>query len=317
MSTLSERDLGPNRSELAPAMGTWSGVRAAGLRWSPGPGRGARGPAGLRPAGTAGLRPRTEPGTERHAAGGRRGGTAHRPAGALPDPVLRIELMDINNYGSDASPSLLPSKVGETKYTLMQTLSAVGQARSAARRRHRRRQAGRCAQGRHLGRTGRAHQGHLRRVLPGRRQRTPGASRCCELMARLEQVAQARYAGGLVGQSDAIRAQLEQTAMRAELIALDSEKRQIRAMLNGLLARDGTAPLADPQALRPLPPLTTADAASLAERARARNPQIAGRTGPPGRRAEEPRAHAAQPLPRPHRSACRRRRWARASPPGA
>ena len=30
------------------------------------------------------------------------------PAGALPDPVLRVELMNINNYGSNASPSLLP-----------------------------------------------------------------------------------------------------------------------------------------------------------------------------------------------------------------
>ena len=34
------------------------------------------------------------------------------------------------------------------------------------------------------------------------------------LMARLEQVSQARYAGGLAGQSDAIRAQLEQTAIQ-------------------------------------------------------------------------------------------------------
>ena len=34
------------------------------------------------------------------------------PAGALPDPVLRVELMNINNYGSDAAPSLLPWKLG-------------------------------------------------------------------------------------------------------------------------------------------------------------------------------------------------------------
>ena len=94
------------------------------------------------------------------------------------------------------------------------------------------------------------------------------------LMARLEQVSQARYAGGLAGQSDAIRAQLEQTAMRAELIALDGEKRQIRAKLNALLARDSAAPLADPLVLRSIPPVATADAAALAERARARNPLI-------------------------------------------
>jgi cobalt-zinc-cadmium efflux system outer membrane protein len=72
-------------------------------------------------------------------------------------------------------------------------------------------------------------------------------------MARLEQVAQARYAGGLAAQADAIRAQLEQTAMRSELIMLDSEKRQIRARLNALLARESGAPLADPLELRPIP----------------------------------------------------------------
>ena len=46
------------------------------------------------------------------------------PAGALPDPVLRVELENFNNYGNDARPNLLPSRVGETKYTLMQTLPA-------------------------------------------------------------------------------------------------------------------------------------------------------------------------------------------------
>ena len=47
-------------------------------------------------------------------------------AGALADPVLRVELMNINNYGNDAPASLLPSKVGETEYRLMQPLPAWG-----------------------------------------------------------------------------------------------------------------------------------------------------------------------------------------------
>ena len=62
--------------------------------------------------------------------------------------------------------------------------------------------------------------------------------------------------------------------MRTELLSLDGEKRQLRARLNGLLARDSTAPLADAVALRRLPALTTADAATLADRARANNPQL-------------------------------------------
>jgi outer membrane protein TolC len=95
-----------------------------------------------------------------------------------------------------------------------------------------------------------------------------------DLMAQLEQIARARYAGGLAAQQDAIRAQLEQTAMRSELISLDNQKRQLQARLNGLLAREAGAALAEPQSLRTLPALTTADATALAERARANNPLL-------------------------------------------
>jgi outer membrane protein TolC len=195
------------------------------------------------------------------------------PAGALPDPVLRIELMDINNYASGASPSLLPSKVGETKYTLMQMLPLWGKRdlrRDAAAADARQAEARTDATWAELAARIKVVYAEYYRAAGNERL----ATEVLQLMSRLEQVAQARYAGGLVGQSDAIRAQLEQTAMRAELIALDSEKRQLKAMLNGLLARDGAAPLADPRALREPPALSTADAAPLAERARLRNPQI-------------------------------------------
>ena len=196
------------------------------------------------------------------------------PAGALPDPVLRVELMNINNYGNDASPSLLPWKVGETKYTLMQSLPLWGKRdlrRDAAAADARQADAKTDATWVELAARIKTTYAEYYRAAGNERL----AGEVLGLMARLEQIAQARYAGGLAGQPDAIRAQLEQTAMRAELIALDSEKRQLRAKLNGLLAREGTAALADPVALRPLPALTTADAQSLVDRARQRNPQIA------------------------------------------
>ena len=206
------------------------------------------------------------------------------PAGALPDPVLRVELMNINNYGNDASFSLLPSRVGETKYTLMQSLPAWG-------KRGLRRDVAEAEARQAAARTGAAWAELAARIKTSYAEyyRTAANERLArevlELMARLEQAAQARYAGGLVTQQDAIRAQLEQTAMRAELIMFDSEKRQLRARLNALLARDGAAPLADPQALRALPAVATADAAALADRARARNPQM---------EAEQARVVAAQ-----------------------
>ncbi|RZI42148.1 TolC family protein, partial [Herbaspirillum sp. HC18] len=46
-------------------------------------------------------------------------------AGALPDPKLRIELMDITKMG-EQSATLSPSRVGQTKYTIMQELPWFG-----------------------------------------------------------------------------------------------------------------------------------------------------------------------------------------------
>ena len=47
------------------------------------------------------------------------------PAGALPDPKLRVELEDITRMG-EQSPTLLPNRVGSTRYTLMQDLPWFG-----------------------------------------------------------------------------------------------------------------------------------------------------------------------------------------------
>jgi outer membrane protein TolC len=168
---------------------------------------------------------------------------------------------------------VLPWRVGETRYTLMQSLPLWG-------KRGLRRDAASADAQQADARTDASWADLSARIKTAYAEycRAAGNERLAGevigLMARLEQVAQSRYAGGLAGQPDAIRAQLEQTAMRSELISLESEKRQIRAKLNSLLARNGDAPLADPEALRPIPALSTADAPSLAERARQHNPLI-------------------------------------------
>lgn len=207
-----------------------------------------------------------------------------QPAGALPDPVLRVELENVNNYGTSNAPSLLPWKVGDTKYTLMQPIPlwgkrdlrrdvATADAQQASAR---------------VGATWNELAGKIK-VAYAQYFLAAGSERITrevvDLLARMEQLAQARYAGGLAAQQDAIRAQLEQTAIRAELIALDTDKRQATARLNGLLARDVNAALADPQSLRPLPAATTFDAGTLVQRARATNPAVA---------AEEARLRGAQ-----------------------
>jgi outer membrane protein TolC len=196
-----------------------------------------------------------------------------QPAGALPDPVLRVELENINNYGSDARPNLLPARVGETKYTVIQPLPAWG-------KRDLRRDVAAADAQQASARTAVAWSELAVRIKTGYAQYYLAAGmerltqEILDLMSRLEQVAQARYAGGLVGQQDAIRAQIEQTAMRSELIALDNEKRRLRVRLNALLARDVSAPLAEPQALRPLPALTKFDAATLMQRVHSTNPSL-------------------------------------------
>jgi outer membrane protein TolC len=196
-----------------------------------------------------------------------------QPAGALPDPVLRVELMNVNNYGNDAGYNLLPNKVGETRYTLMQMLPAWG-------KRDLRRDVAAADVQQAAARTAgvwtelamRINTSYVRYYLASQNERL--TREILDLMGRIEQIAQARYSGGLVAQQDAIRAQIEQTTMRSELIMLEAEKRQARARLNALLARDATAPLAEPVALRPLPAVTALEAAALAQRARANNPQL-------------------------------------------
>ena len=196
-----------------------------------------------------------------------------QPAGALPDPLLRVELMNMREWLNEASPTPFPWRVGETKYTLMQTLPGWGKRdlkRDAA--------AADAQQARARSASTWAEMAMRIKIAFAESYRAVGNERLIrevlDLMARLEQIAQARYAGGLAAQQDAIRAQLEQTAMRSELIALDNQKRQLRARLNSLLARDAAAPLAEPQGLRPLPALTTTDAAALVQQARATNPAL-------------------------------------------
>ncbi len=205
-------------------------------------------------------------------------------AGALPDPMVRVELMDINNLTRTVLPTRAPSRVGELRYTLLQSLPAWG-------KRDLRRGVAEADVQQASARAEVAWAELAAKIKTGYAQyyQATGSERLTlevvSLMQRLEQLAQSRYAGGLAMQQDALRAQLELTAMRAELIELDNSKRQLRARLNAWLARDAAAPLADPLALRPLPELGTLDAASLVQRARGHNPQL---------RAEEAALQAAQ-----------------------
>ncbi|MCX7148571.1 MAG: TolC family protein, partial [Rhodocyclales bacterium] len=95
-----------------------------------------------------------------------------------------------------------------------------------------------------------------------------------DLIDRIEGITQARYAGGLVPQQDAIRVQVERSAMRGELIQMETEHHHARSRLNALLARPAPSPLAVPERLRPLPAAARLDYVALEERLRGKNPQL-------------------------------------------
>ena len=194
------------------------------------------------------------------------------PAGALPDPKFRTELRDITRFG-EQNATLSPSRVGSTRYLLMQDIPWFGK-RDLKREIAELEADG--AKGRALGTwadvAGRIKVNFAQLYYVHRNEQL--TREILDLMTRLEKVAQVRYAGGLAAQQDVIRAQVEQTNMRNELIALETEQHHLHARLNALLARPNNAPLQVPAQLRPLPAPATLDYATLEERVRARNPQL-------------------------------------------
>ena len=193
-------------------------------------------------------------------------------ADALDDPKLRVELMDITRMG-EQNATLSPSRVGSTKYTVMQDLPWIGKRdlkRSIAEMN------AEAAQGEARGTwaeiSARLKAAHAQ--LYSLSQNEKLSREILDLMTRLEKIAQVRYAGGLAEQQDVIRAQVEQTAMRNDLIMLENDDNMLRARINMLLSRPANAPLARPEAMRPLPAPANLDYAMLEDRVRGRNPRL-------------------------------------------
>ncbi len=194
------------------------------------------------------------------------------PAGALPDPRFRTEWRDITRMGAQ-NPTLLPGNVGSTRYLLMQDLPWYG-------KRELRRETATAASDAARWRTTSAWQDTASRIKATHAQRyflqaSEALTReILALMQRLEQIAQVRYASGLSAQQDAIRAQLEQTRLREELLGIDNEQRQWQARMNALLGRSADADLAPAQEIWPVPAEGFIDFAELARQAEASNPQL-------------------------------------------
>lgn len=194
------------------------------------------------------------------------------PAGALMDPKFRVEWMDITKAGSQ-NATLWPSDVGSTQYTVMQDLPWFGKRDLKKNIAAQEAQASQGkAQGTWAELAARVKTTHAQRYYLHHTKKI--TLELLDLSTRLAKVAQVRYAGGLAMQQDAIRAQLEQTAMQTELVALQGESRQADARLNALLARPSNAALAAPERLRPLPAASKLNADALMARMEHSNPQL-------------------------------------------
>ena len=193
-------------------------------------------------------------------------------AGALPDPMFKTELRDITHQG-DSNPNLLPNRVGSTYYQVTQTLSLWG-------KRDLKRELASAEADQARGRVGTSWAELAAKIKTefARYYLLVHSEKLTweilELAANLERIAQSRYATGLAVQQDVIRAQVEQSGLRRELVMLKLDHHHTMTRLNTLLLRTPHAPLAEPQRLRPLPSPEKLNYAVLEERLRANNPQL-------------------------------------------
>ncbi|HAJ72585.1 MAG TPA: TolC family protein [Methylophilaceae bacterium] len=195
------------------------------------------------------------------------------PAGALPDPLLRVELQDFAGRDAPDGFNPLPGKGNGTKYTLMQSFPLWG-------KRDLRREVATAQleqfKGHRLVSVAETH-ARIKNAYALYFQ-TVGLKKLNEkiltLLGDLESVTRVRYASGLVPQQDAIRAQVEKTTLQSEIISLEAEQEQAKARLNAILGRAQDAPLSELPALRHLPP-EKLDSAGLQQKAIRNSPQLA------------------------------------------
>jgi outer membrane protein, heavy metal efflux system len=189
-------------------------------------------------------------------------------AGKLPDPMFKTEFRDIDRQRDSA----LPDDLARVEYRIEQSFPLwgklglqedVARARAGAARETQRA-------------TELAVAARIKTVFAEYFAAFEGWRLTRDLyntVATLADVTQSRYAQGLGEQEDAIRAGVERSRLRTELIRFEADQRQTAARLNALMDRTGDAPLGSPPALRPVP-IDRLTLAELLERGRSDNPTI-------------------------------------------
>ena len=194
-------------------------------------------------------------------------------AAALPDPILRTELMDVTNRGTNNDFSVVPSQVGSTRYTLMQSVPWFGRRglqRGVAE--------SQLLQSEGQVAAGWAELSNKIKFLYAQRYYLTGSEQLIQetldLVGGLENLVRTRYANGLDEQQSVLSLQIEQTDLQTELLKLQTEQHHVRGRLNSVLSRPAMAELAQPAQLRALPVAAQFDYPLLAEKLRVNNPQL-------------------------------------------
>ena len=189
-------------------------------------------------------------------------------AGRLPDPSFQTEFKDIDRERQNA----LPEQLGRVEYRIQQEFplwgklglqEGVARARAGAAREDQRATELEIA-------------ARIKTVFAAYYAAFENWQLTRDLfgtVATLADVTQSRYAQGLGEQEDAVRAEVEKTRLRTELVRFEADQRQTAAQLNALVDRREDAPLATPEALRPMPD-ESLGIADLLERARIANPTV-------------------------------------------
>ncbi len=180
-------------------------------------------------------------------------------AGALADPVFKLELMDFTPEGK--GKQYLPGKTGQTKYTLMQDLPWYGkrdlqtsiaeqQAESAKFK---------------TTQTRNELKAEIRRLY-ARRYETPQMylldQEIDSVLRQSEQTAASRYQQGLGTQQELIQTQLNRSQLAKMQIDLEAQQKQLQAWTNAILNRSPSAKLAWPDEL---PALSDSELKALKE----------------------------------------------------
>jgi outer membrane protein TolC len=194
------------------------------------------------------------------------------PAGALPDPRFQLELMDFTNTMSGGGASLLPGKVGQTRYRVIQPLPFWGKrelrggvAEALAD------QSARMADSTALEVEARIKTAYVRYFQADGQSAILGET--LALLDALSRLVETRYSVGLVPQQDAIRAHSELTTLKIERVEAERRRRDAAAKLNVQLPRRADAPLETPTRLPEVPPRL--ELAALFERALSFSPMLA------------------------------------------